>query len=175
MQNADAILGLNPVPETLAGYTRLQPDNPRVAHNGQWSPGAAESPEVEQNLPGRATGEFTNGTSYGFNSLNLHFHGLEVEPHLFVPEATQDPKAPWVTIAPTNDGTRCYCYNIHLSQGQSVGTFLYHIHRHGSSAYQGWSGMVGLIKVVEATPEATAAGLDGVLKELGVVGDQPFV
>ena len=73
-------------------------------------------------MAGQDTGVDENGTSYGFNTFNLHFHGMEVEPHLFNPEATQDPDAEWVTIEPTDwRGQQCYCYKLHVSTTQAVG------------------------------------------------------
>jgi FtsP/CotA-like multicopper oxidase with cupredoxin domain len=79
---------------------------------------------------------------------NLHFHGLQVKPHLFYPLGTSEPTAPWIQVEPTNaNGKQCFCYQLGISADQSPGTFLYHIHRHGSSAMQLWSGMLGLIQI----------------------------
>uniref|UniRef100_A0A7S2S7Z0 Plastocyanin-like domain-containing protein n=1 Tax=Mucochytrium quahogii TaxID=96639 RepID=A0A7S2S7Z0_9STRA len=78
-----------------------------------------------------------------YDATNLHFHGLEVQPHLFHPIGTSKPSAPFVTVKP-ND---CYCYTLNLSKGQSCGTFMYHIHRHQVEFQQGWAGMLGMIQV----------------------------
>lgn len=48
---------------------------------------------------------------------------------------------------PSGTKNRCFCYNIAIAKDQSTGTFLYHVHRHGSTSMQLWSGMLGLIQV----------------------------
>jgi len=142
---------------------------------------------TRQNLPGFDTN--------GFDSTNIHLHGLEVEPHLFYPQGTSNADAEWISIDPNNHrGRQCHCYHFHVASTQSIGTFFWHIHRHGTSAMQSWNGMLGLLLVVP--PKASAVKgtrLDGVaestkhtnkdaathnldyeLASLGVV-DQPFV
>eukprot|EP00040_Diaphanoeca_grandis_P038932 m.257725 g.257725 ORF g.257725 m.257725 type:complete len:851 (+) comp35642_c0_seq1:139-2691(+) len=107
----------------------------------------------QQNLPGSWT-EFNpddDNKTFGFNTMNLHLHGLETQPHLFDPQGTSDPKAEWISLTPKVEGRpngSCYCYAFEISCTQDPGTFLYHTHRHGSTAQQGWNGMVGGISVV---------------------------
>lgn len=149
--DADSTLNLRPVPESYAGFAR-------PGSEGPW-----ELDSSIENLPGLDTGFDAEGKSYGYNTFNLHFHGLEVQPHLFFPESTSNPEAPWVTAEPDNfNGQQCYCYRLDVASNQATGTFIYHVHRHGSAAYQGWSGMVGVINMVPGPdhPPTAASQLD---------------
>jgi len=98
-----------------------------------------------------------------FNWTNLHVHGLEVQPHLFEPQGTSDPKANYITIKPGGD----YLYHFELPAEHPTGTFWYHPHRHNSVAIQAWGGLAGMIFV---------RGLyDEELKVNGVTTEFPFV
>eukprot|EP00397_Hematodinium_sp_SG-2012_P011232 GEMP01011366.1.p1 GENE.GEMP01011366.1~~GEMP01011366.1.p1 ORF type:complete len:656 (+),score=147.03 GEMP01011366.1:302-2269(+) len=78
-----------------------------------------------------------------FDSTNLHLHGLTVEPHLFYPMKTSNPKATMIDIRPGE----CYCYDFNLHEDQPPGSYWYHSHLHGAVAVQTWSGMAGLLRV----------------------------
>eukprot|EP01134_Creolimax_fragrantissima_P003247 CFRG3247T1 len=106
------------------------------------------------------------GYDSSFDNTNLHFHGLNVVPHLFYPQGTNDPEAEWVTVKPDDEEQRCMCYNITLPENHSEGTYWYHVHRHGSASMQAWSGMAGFIKV--------EGGLDDQLAELNITRDVPL-
>ena len=84
-----------------------------------------------------------------FDITNLHFHGMQVVPHLFYPQSTSDPEAPWISVTPKqiNEYQSCFCYVLTVPKDHPQGQFWYHIHRHGSAAIQGWQGMVGEILV----------------------------
>ena len=51
-------------------------------------------------------------------------------------------------------------------------TFWYHIHRHGSAAIQGWSGMVGLLQIGDAN---VTNSVEDDLARGGVTRHEPFV
>lgn len=93
------------------------------------------------------------GWDVTYDDTNLHFHGMQVVPHLFYPQGTGDPTAPWITTQPASElnattiDRRCFCYVMDVPADHPQGLFFYHIHRHGSAAMQGWQGMVGLIQV----------------------------
>ena len=98
-----------------------------------------------------------------FNWTNLHLHGLEIEPHLFAPQGTSDPKAGYITITPGGD----YLYHFQLPNDHPAGTFWYHPHRHNSVAIQAWGGLAGMLIV--------RGKYDDELKNYGVTTEIPFV
>ena len=107
--------------------------------SGGWfskPPATAAEMEVTnlQDLPGR---------DVSFDAVNLHFHGLQVVPHLFYPQGTSAPSAPWISVLPGE----CFCYVLTIPEDHPSGTFFWHIHRHGSVAMQAWQGMVGEIQI----------------------------
>lgn len=80
---------------------------------------------------------------HGYNTTNLHTHGLHVSP--------EDPSDnvfleidPWVNKEAT--------YKFQIPSNHTAGTFWYHAHKHGSVGYQLSSGMAGALIV--------AGGLD---------------
>lgn len=98
-----------------------------------------------------------------FNWTNLHLHGLEIDPHLFEPQGTSDPKADYITIKPGGD----YTYHFQLPEHQPEGTFWYHPHRHNSVAIQAWGGLAGMLII--------RGQYDEELKGYGVTTEIPFV
>eukprot|EP00808_Paulinella_micropora_P030016 g2569.t1 len=88
-----------------------------------------------------------------FDDTNLHFHGLNVMPHLFYPQGTSNPSAPWVTTKPRSEDPdqQCMCYKLTLPEDHPQGLYWYHTHRHGVSSIQGWEGMFGFIQVGSST------------------------
>jgi len=98
-----------------------------------------------------------------YNWTNLHLHGLEIDPHLFYPQGTSDPKADYITIKPDGE----YLYHFELPQEHPTGTFWYHPHRHNSVAIQAWGGLAGMLII---------RGLfDDELKANGITTEIPFV
>lgn len=96
---------------------------------------------------GQVTNDFTN----------LHLHGVQVYPHLFYPEGTGDPSAPWIETIPAsvNESHTCFCYVFEIPDDHPKGTFLWHIHRHSSTAVQGWQGMAGYLMIGDADLEGS--------------------
>lgn len=98
-----------------------------------------------------------------YNWTNLHLHGLEIDPHLFYPQGTSNPKADYITIKPGGE----YLYKFELPEEHPPGTFWYHPHRHNSVAIQAWGGLAGMLIV---------RGLfDKELSANGVTTEIPFV
>lgn len=100
------------------------------------------------------------------DTTNLHLHGLEIVPHLFVdpeykdekivPLGTSNPSAPMIAIGPQEERT----YIFKIPDDQPPGFFWYHPHHHGSTVVQAVSGMAGGIIVVgdvDEVPEIKAA------------------
>lgn len=98
-----------------------------------------------------------------YNWTNLHLHGLEIDPHLFAPQGTSNPKAGYITITPGGD----YLYHFQLPEDHPQGTFWYHPHRHNSVAIQAWGGLAGML-IIRGT-------YDEELKNYGVTTEIPFV
>lgn len=93
---------------------------------------------------------------HDFNTTALHFHGLQVVPHLFSPIGTSDPAARMVAVKCGQSLT----YNFELPDDHPAGLYWYHPHRHGSATVQVAGGMAGLILVkgaVDEVPEIAAA------------------
>ena len=93
---------------------------------------------------------------HGFNTTNLHVHGIQTVPHLFKPIGTSDPAAMMLEIEP---GKR-FRYDFPIPPDHPSGLFWYHPHKHGSSDVQISGGMAGLIVVrgaIDAVPEIAAA------------------
>lgn len=84
-----------------------------------------------------------------FDDINLHLHGLRVTPHLFFPQGTTDPLAPWVSITPASENptTSSFCYVFDVPSDHPMGTFWYHTHRHGAGKMQAHQGMLGTLHV----------------------------
>jgi suppressor of ftsI len=87
-------------------------------------------------------------TNYTSNSINLHFHGLDVSPG-----APEDDVV--TTIAKPGETVH---YALHIPKTQQPGLYWYHPHSHGEAYWQITSGMSGAIVV---------DGLEGHLSALG--------
>jgi len=98
-----------------------------------------------------------------YNHLNLHLHGLVVQPHLFFPQGTMEADADWISAGPGE----CYCYQFYIPREHPTGTYWYHTHRHGSSAMWTWASTAGLIDVQGTFGEE--------VKQQGVTRELPFV
>ncbi len=93
---------------------------------------------------------------HGFNTTNLHVHGIQTTPHIFFPIGTSDPTAMMVEIKP---GTS-FLYNFPIPQDHPSGLHWYHPHKHGSTDVQVSGGMAGLLVVrgpIDEVPEIAAA------------------
>lgn len=93
---------------------------------------------------------------HGFNTTNLHVHGIQTIPHIFQPLGTSDPDAEMVAILPGDD----YLYNFPIPSDHPSGLHWYHPHKHGSTDVQVSGGMAGLIVVrgpIDEVPEIAAA------------------
>ena len=122
------------------------------------------------NVPGLET--------LGYDIFNIHMHGWEVAPHLFHPQGTSNPLAPWIGIeSNATKQTQCYCYKHTIADTQSPGDYLYHTHRHGTSTILTWSGMFGLSltgeeTVAEARSNSTNSSLPATLnRDLVAIAD----
>jgi FtsP/CotA-like multicopper oxidase with cupredoxin domain len=91
----------------------------------------------------------TVNTPHGFNSTNLHTHGLHVSP-------TGNSDNVLLNIGPGQD----FQYEIKIPADHPAGTFWYHAHKHGSVALQLASGMAGALIIegdIDQVPEIRAA------------------
>ena len=149
-----------------------QPNLDSITYFGEAPPTPEETivGSERQNLPG-------NDATY--DDVNLHFHGMQIVPHLFYPQGTGNPSAEWITVRPQNelsDGDekdqQCFCYVFDIPSDHPQGTFFYHIHRHGSVAMQAWQGMVGLLLVGDVD---TPGSPDNDLAKQGITRDEPLV
>ncbi len=105
----------------------------------------------------------TENLPKNYNWTNLHLHGLEIDPHLFEPQGTSDPKANYITVKPGGH----YLYHFQLPDDHPSGTFWYHPHRHNSVAIQAWGGLAGMLLV--------RGKFDEELKNYGIANEVPFV
>jgi suppressor of ftsI len=93
---------------------------------------------------------------HGFNTTNLHVHGIQTIPHIFYPLGTTDPAAPMLKIFPG----KSFLYNFPVPADQPSGLHWYHPHKHGSTDIQVSGGMAGLLVVrgpIDQVPEIAAA------------------
>jgi suppressor of ftsI len=93
---------------------------------------------------------------HGFNTTNLHVHGIQTVPHIFAPIGTSDPAAMMLSIEP---GTS-FLYTFPVPADHPSGLHWYHPHKHGSTDVQVSGGMAGLIVVrgpIDEVPEIAAA------------------
>lgn len=93
---------------------------------------------------------------HGFNTTNLHVHGLQTIPHIFAPLGTSDPAAMMLQIYPGQS----FLYNFPIPSDHPSGLHWYHPHKHGSTDVQVGGGMAGLIVVrgpIDEVPEIAAA------------------
>jgi FtsP/CotA-like multicopper oxidase with cupredoxin domain len=103
----------------------------------------------------------------GFNSTNLHFHGLHVSPCSLWDDpypnceyqASRVGKQPEIAsddvlfeIDPSGQGGQPQPYCVVLPDFHAPGTHWFHAHKHGSTAIQVANGMAGALIVREAIP-----------------------
>lgn len=93
---------------------------------------------------------------HDFEGTNLHFHGMDILPHLFDPVGTSDPLSKMISVPPGGD----FDYSFTVPADHPPGLYWYHPHQHGSTAVQAVSGMAGPIIVtgpIDEVPEIKAA------------------
>lgn len=93
---------------------------------------------------------------HGFNTTNLHVHGIQTIPHIFYPLGTTDPDAPMLMIRPG----KSFSYSFPIPPDHPSGLHWYHAHKHGSTDVQVSGGMAGMLVVrgpIDAVPEIAAA------------------
>jgi suppressor of ftsI len=108
---------------------------------------------------------------HGLGDTNLHFHGLDVRPHLFEPLGTLDPLAKMIAIKPGDS----LDYPLEIPLDHPPGLYWYHPHKHGATAVQAASGMAGPIIIsgpIDEVPEIKAAKeILLVVQDLGLFPD----
>src|SRR5579862_876158 len=93
---------------------------------------------------------------HGFNTTNLHVHGVQTVPHLFKPIGTSNPAAMMIEIKPGES----FQYDFPIPADHPSGLHWYHPHKHGSTNVQVSNGMAGLVVVrgpIDRVPEIAAA------------------
>ena len=105
---------------------------------------------------------------HALHSTNLHFHGLDIAPHLFEPLGTGNATAKMIHIDP---GTS-FEYQVQIPADHPPGLYWYHPHLHGSTAVQAVSGMAGGMIVsgdIDEVPEIRAArDIPLVIQDIGL-------
>jgi suppressor of ftsI len=102
---------------------------------------------------------------HGFNTTNLHVHGMQVVPHLFNPLGTTDSNAPMIMIMPGDQ----FVYNFAIPLNHPSGLYWYHPHNHGSTDVQVSGGMAGAILVkgpIDQVPEIAVARDEPIIIQL---------
>jgi len=104
-----------------------------------------------------------------FDYVNIHLHGMQVVPHLFYPQGTSDPAAPWIETIPGDPERKCFCWVFDVPEDHPQGQFWWHIHRHGSVAMQGWQGMLGELLVTGPKSPSEELAAQGVTKTVPLI------
>jgi suppressor of ftsI len=159
---------IGPIIETRPGETltmhivnRLPPNPPaRIPQHSVPIPAVEDSMEAMDAVfkggmkPSRKIDPMNN--PHGFNTTNLHVHGIQTIPHIFRPLGTSDPAAPMLEIDPG----KSFLYSFPVPADHPSGLHWYHPHKHGSTDVQVSGGMAGLIVVrgpIDEVPEIAAA------------------
>lgn len=97
-------------------------------------PGDTLNITLENHLPPHPASDGDHSTTepHGFNTTNLHFHGLHVSP-------TGNSDNVMVALTP---GHR-FEYEVKIPMDHPAGTYWYHAHKHGSATLQLASGLAG--------------------------------
>jgi suppressor of ftsI len=125
------------------------------------APGQTLNVRIVNNLPPNPAATVPPGgdpsnNPHGFNTTNLHVHGVQVVPHLFDPVGTTNTAAQMIAIQP---GTS-FQYTFTVPSDQPPGLYWYHPHHHGSTDVEVSGGMAGLILIpgaIDHVPEIAAA------------------
>lgn len=79
-------------------------------------------------------GNCNHNSPHNFNTTNLHFHGLHVDP-------TGSSDNVFIKLQPEDE----FHYEVKIPKDHVAGTFWYHAHVHGASSVQVGSGMAGAL------------------------------
>lgn len=112
-------------------------------------PGDVLEIKLSNNLPEEPIHSGVHNSLHGFNTTNLHTHGLHVSPKGRADNVL-------LAIGPGQE----FDYRIEVPENHPPGTFWYHAHKHGSVAAQVSSGMSGAIIIeggLDYLPEISAA------------------
>jgi FtsP/CotA-like multicopper oxidase with cupredoxin domain len=125
-------------------------------------PGDTLKIQLVNNLPPESTPTAHTGF-HGFNTTNLHTHGLHVDPKDHGDNVL-------VEIAPDE----LFDYEIKIPDDHPSGTFWYHAHKHGSVAAHLASGMAGML-IVEGTGLDTVEAINKAEQKVFVFQQIPYV
>lgn len=146
---------IDDTPVRIRGYNGQVP-GPTLT----FTPGSDVTVKLQNRLvrrgPGHDTPVHDVDVPHDFEGTNLHFHGMDIRPHLFDPLGTEDPKAKMIAVQPGEN----FEYTFRVPADHPSGLYWYHPHRHGSTAVQAVSGMAGPIIVkgpIDEVPEIKAA------------------
>jgi FtsP/CotA-like multicopper oxidase with cupredoxin domain/peroxiredoxin len=136
---------------------------------------------LRNQLPLEPVGHDENSFHH-WNTTNLHFHGLHVAPQGPSSDAESDNVLLELEPNGLRDGS-VQNYEVHIPENHIAGTFWYHAHKHGSSAAQVSSGMVGALIIerndsthnLDSVPRVRDAGEEIlVLQQIPYLRTGPF-
>ncbi len=155
----------------LRGYNGQVPGPPIVTR-----PGETLRVRLRNDLPPYDSSAWKGNQNvpHKLDTTNLHFHGMDVIPHLFAPLGTSDPAARMIGVGPGEQ----YDYALELPDDHPPGLYWYHPHHHGSTAVQVVTGMAGAIIVkgkIDEVPEIAAArDISLIVQDIGLFpSDKP--
>jgi L-ascorbate oxidase len=143
----------------------VKPETPFVGPRIDMYPGQTVRMTLHNKLPDDTTCPFGGGSiniPHCFNGTNMHTHGLWINP-------SGNSDNVLISVNPGVD----FQYEYNIPPDHPAGTFWYHSHRHGSTALQVSSGMVGALIIRGTRPPTQLANgdLDTLLKP---IPSQPF-
>jgi FtsP/CotA-like multicopper oxidase with cupredoxin domain len=143
----------------------VNPETPFIGPRIDMYPGQTVRMTLHNKLPKDTTCPISGGSiniPHCFNGTNMHTHGLWINP-------SGNSDNVLISVNPGVD----FQYEYNIPPDHPSGTFWYHSHRHGSTALQVSSGMVGALIVRGTRPPTTTANgdLDTLLKP---IPSQPF-
>lgn len=101
---------------------------------------------------------------HGFNVVNLHTHGLNVNPG-----DTEDNV--FLEVHPGE----IFAHEIHVPADHPTGTFWYHPHKHGGSGCQVGSGMAGLLLITDPKNDIRSLPAVGATKEVVLIFQELYI
>jgi FtsP/CotA-like multicopper oxidase with cupredoxin domain len=117
------------------------------------------------NLPHEVPGPVHNiNHPHGFNTINLHVHGLNVSP-----QGNEDNVLLEVHPGETFEN------EFHIPTDHPTGTFWYHPHKHGSAAHHLGNGMAGLLILVDEENDIRAVPEIGAAKEVELIFQEIYL